>query len=93
MKFLQDGYVENIWSWALLDGRRGVARANVTLTPAAGTKLGAVSLEATGDLLANALRAIKTPSTVAADALYALRPLARACILLDYLQVLNLTVA
>ncbi|CAH2243434.1 jg9350 [Pararge aegeria aegeria] len=83
---VKNGYEEKIWSWALLDGRRGVARTNVTLTPAAGTKIGAVSLEATGDLLANALRAIKSPSTVAADAYYALRPLARACILLDYLQ-------
>ncbi|XP_045774990.1 C3 and PZP-like alpha-2-macroglobulin domain-containing protein 8 [Maniola jurtina] len=83
---VKDGYIEDIWSWALLDGRRGVARANVTLAPAAGTKLGSVSLEATGDLLANALRALKSPVTVAADATYALRPLARACILLDYLQ-------
>ncbi|CAH2104661.1 unnamed protein product [Euphydryas editha] len=83
---VKDGYVEDIWSWALLDGRRGVARANVTLLPAAGTKLGTVSLEATGDLLANALRAMKSPSVVAADANYALRPMARACILLDYLQ-------
>ncbi|XP_023935608.2 thioester-containing protein 1 allele S3 isoform X2 [Bicyclus anynana] len=86
---VKDGYTEKIWSWALLDARRGVARTNVTLTPAAGTKLGAVSLEATGDLLANALRAMKSPSTVAADATYALRPLARACILLDYLQATN----
>ncbi|XP_026487589.2 thioester-containing protein 1 allele S3-like [Vanessa tameamea] len=83
---VKDGYVEDIWSWALLDGRRGVARVNVSLSPAAGTKLGAVSLEATGDLLANALRAMKAPPGVAADANYALRPMARACILLDYLQ-------
>ncbi|CAG9566895.1 unnamed protein product [Danaus chrysippus] len=83
---VQDGYVEDVWSWAILDGRRGVARANVTLEPAAGTKLGAVSLEATGDLLANAFRAIKSPPISAADPNYALRPLARACVLLDYLQ-------
>ncbi|CAK1549918.1 unnamed protein product [Leptosia nina] len=84
---VKDGYDEEVWSWSLLDARRGVARANVTLSPAPGTKVAAVSLEAAGDLLANSFRALKAPTTVAADATYALRPLARACILLDYLQV------
>ncbi|VVD02140.1 unnamed protein product [Leptidea sinapis] len=84
---VQDGFEEEVWSWALLDARRGIARANVTLSPAAGTRVAAVSLEAAGDLLANSFRAMKAPPTVAADASYALRPLARACILLDYLQV------
>lgn len=73
----------------LLDGRRGVARGNVTLMPAAGTRLGAVSLEATGDIMANALRALKAPPVVAADPTYAMRPMARACVILDYLQVFS----
>ncbi|CAH4004421.1 unnamed protein product [Pieris brassicae] len=84
---VKDGYDEEVWSWSLLDARRGVARSNTTLSPAPGTKVNGVSLEASGDLLANSFRALKAPATVAADATYALRPLARACILLDYLQV------
>ncbi|CAH0725826.1 unnamed protein product, partial [Brenthis ino] len=83
---VKDGYEEDIWSWVLLDGRRGVARGNVTLAPAAGTRLGTVSLEATGDIMANALRALKAPPVVAADPTYAMRPMARACVVLDYLQ-------
>ncbi|XP_038206788.1 C3 and PZP-like alpha-2-macroglobulin domain-containing protein 8 isoform X2 [Zerene cesonia] len=84
---VKDGYEEEVWSWSLLDARRGVARANVSLSPALGTRVAAVSLEAAGDLIANSFRALKSPAIVAADAAYALRPLARACILLDYLQV------
>ncbi|XP_041986950.1 CD109 antigen-like [Aricia agestis] len=89
--YVKDGYEEDIWSWSLLDGRRGVARANVTLTPAPGTKLGAVSLEATGDLLAGSLRATREPLNLAVDPAYALRPMARACVLLDYLQATEQT--
>ncbi|CAG4944809.1 unnamed protein product [Colias eurytheme] len=83
---VKDGYQEEVWSWSLLDARRGIARANISLSPALGTRVAAVSLEAAGDLMANSFRALKVPATVAADAAYALRPLARACILLDYLQ-------
>lgn len=83
----QDGYEEELWSWSLLDARRSVARANVTLNPPAGIKPGPISLVATGDLVASALQAARLPPTAAGDPTHAVRPLALACVLLDYLQV------
>uniref|UniRef100_A0A2A4K0R1 TEP1-F n=1 Tax=Heliothis virescens TaxID=7102 RepID=A0A2A4K0R1_HELVI len=83
---VKDGYEEDLFSWSLLDARRGVARANVTLDVPAGIKAGATSLQATGDLLSGALQAVREPPGPAADPVHAVRPLALACVLLDYLQ-------
>ncbi|XP_075992321.1 thioester-containing protein 1 allele R1-like [Anticarsia gemmatalis] len=83
---VKDGYEEDVWAWSLLDARRTVARANVTLDVRPGVKTGAISLRATGDLLAAALQATKSPPAPSADPTYALRPLALSCVLLDYLQ-------
>ncbi|KAJ8726365.1 hypothetical protein PYW07_001063 [Mythimna separata] len=83
---VKDGYEEDLFSWSLLDARRGVARANVTLDVPAGIKAGPTSLQATGDLLAGALQAAREPPAPAADPVHAVRPLALACVLLDYLQ-------
>lgn len=83
----QEGYEEDLWTWNLLDARRGVARANVTLSPPAGIKPGPISLVATGDLVAIALQAARLPPAAAGDPTHAARPLAAACVLLDYLQV------
>lgn len=87
MLHFQDGYEENLWSWSLLDARRVVARANVTLSPPAGIKPGPISLLVTGDLVASALQSTRLPPTAAGDPTHAVRPLAQACVLLDYLQV------
>lgn len=87
----QDGYEEDLFEWSLLDARRGVARANVTLVVPAGVRAGAGSLRAAGDLLAGALRAARDPPAPAADPAQAVRPLALACVLLDYLQVCTST--
>ncbi|XP_013181291.1 PREDICTED: C3 and PZP-like alpha-2-macroglobulin domain-containing protein 8 [Papilio xuthus] len=86
---VQDGYEEEVWSWTLLDGRRSAARGNVSVWAAAGTRLSGSALLAAGDLLAPALRGLRDPPPAAADPAYALRPLATACILLDYLQTTN----
>lgn len=86
--FLQDGFEEDLWAWRLLDARRSVARSNVTLEPNAGTRVGTVSLLGAGTLLAGALYT-RNPGGIAADPPHALRPLALATILLDYLQVFN----
>ncbi|XP_049691725.2 thioester-containing protein 1 allele R1 [Helicoverpa armigera] len=83
---VKDGYEEDLFAWSLLDARRGVARANVTLDVPAGIKAGATSLQATGDLLSGALQAVREPPGPAADPVHAVRPLALACVLLDYLQ-------
>ncbi|KAJ0181857.1 hypothetical protein K1T71_002579 [Dendrolimus kikuchii] len=83
---VKDGYEEELWSWDLLDARKGVARANVTLDVAPGIRVGAISLVAAGDLLAGALKASRAPPAPAADPPHAIRPLALACVLLDYLQ-------
>ncbi|KAH9632718.1 hypothetical protein HF086_013090 [Spodoptera exigua] len=83
---VEDGYEEDLFSWSLLDARRGVARANVTLEVPPGIKAGPTSLQATGDLLSGALQAVREPPAPAADPTYAVRPLALACVLLDYLQ-------
>ncbi|CAB3250011.1 unnamed protein product [Arctia plantaginis] len=83
---VKDGYEEDLWAWSLLDARKTVARANVTLNVRPGVKAGAISLRATGDLLASALQATKAPIAPSADAIHALRPLALACVLLDHLQ-------
>lgn len=83
----QDGYEEELWSWDLLDARKGVARANVTLDIAPGIRAGPISLVAAGDLLAGALKATRAPPAPAGDPPHAIRPLALACVLLDYLQV------
>ncbi|KPJ15105.1 CD109 antigen [Papilio machaon] len=86
---VQDGYEEEMWSWTLLDGRRGVARGNVSVWAAAGTRLSGSALLAAGDMLAPALRELRAVPPAAADPAHALRPLATACILLDYLQTTN----
>ncbi|XP_063529848.1 thioester-containing protein 1 allele R1-like [Cydia strobilella] len=86
---VKDGYEEEISSWGLIDGRRGVARANVTLEPPPGTRAGPVSLLAAGNLLAAALARARTAPAPAADPVYALRPMAVACVLLDYLQAID----
>lgn len=83
----QDGYEEELWSWALVDGRRGVARVNVSLDVHPGTRLGSVALKAAGDIMAPALHASRAPPAAAADPAHALRPMAVATVLLDYLQV------
>lgn len=83
----QDGYEEDLFTWNLLDARRSVARANVTLTPPAGIKPGPISLLATGDLLSSAMYAARLPPAAAGDPPHAVRPLAAGCVLLDYLQV------
>ncbi|XP_053625843.1 thioester-containing protein 1 allele S3-like [Plodia interpunctella] len=88
---VKDGYEETVWSWELLDARRGIARANATLEPKAGTKLGPALLQAGGDILAAVLndpseRELGFDPMPAASPPHALRPLAKACILLDYLQ-------
>ncbi|XP_022820433.1 CD109 antigen-like [Spodoptera litura] len=83
---VKDGYEEDLFSWSLLDARRGVARANVTLEVPPGIKAGPTSLLVTGDLLSGALQAVREPPAPAADPTYAVRPLALACVLLDYLQ-------
>lgn len=83
---VKDGYEEDLFSWSLLDARRGVARANVTLEVPPGVKAGPTSLQATGDLLSGALQAVREPPAPAADPTHAVRPLALACVLLDYLQ-------
>lgn len=59
----------------------------MTLNVRPGVKVGAISLRATGDLLAAAMQATKAPPAPSADPTHALRPLALACVLLDYLQV------
>lgn len=59
----------------------------MTLEPVAGTKLGPVNLLATGDLLSSALQALWQTPPAAGDPPHAVRPLAVACVLLDYLQV------
>lgn len=64
-----------------------MARANVTLEVPPGVKAGPTSLQATGDLLSGALQAVREPPAPAADPTHAVRPLALACVLLDYLQV------
>lgn len=86
---VKDGYEEDLWAWSLLDARQTVARANVTLDVRPGVKAGSISLRATGDLLASALQATKAPPAPSADPTHALRPLALACVLLDYLQATN----
>jgi hypothetical protein len=86
----QDGYEEDVWVWNLLNAKNGVARANMTLEPIAGTRLGPVYLQETGELLASALQAIKNPPDAAGDPPHAVRPLAVACVLLEYLQVPNI---
>lgn len=63
-----------------------MARSNITLEPTAGTRVGPVSLLGAGTLLAGALHT-RNPGGVAADPPHALRPLALATVLLDYLQV------
>lgn len=63
-----------------------MARSNVTLEATAGTRVGPVSLLGAGTLLAGALHT-RNPGGVAADPPHALRPLALATVLLDYLQV------
>ncbi|XP_013188878.2 C3 and PZP-like alpha-2-macroglobulin domain-containing protein 8 [Amyelois transitella] len=88
---VKDGYEETVWSWELLDARRGIARANATLQPKAGTKLGPALLQAGGDIVAAVLndpneRELGFDPMPAASPPHALRPLAKACILLDYLQ-------
>lgn len=83
---VKDGYEMELWSWELLDARRGVARANVSLQVAAGARVGPVSLVAAGDLLAGALKAARAPPAPAADPPHAARPLALACVLMDYLH-------
>lgn len=60
---------------------------NVSLDPTPGTRVGAASLRAAGDILAPALHAARAPPAPAADPAHALRPLAIATVLLDYLQV------
>ncbi|XP_072936646.1 thioester-containing protein 1 allele S3-like isoform X2 [Epargyreus clarus] len=84
---VKEGYDEEVWSWALLDARSGAARGAAGVRAAPGTRLGGAALRAAGDALAPAVLALPTPPAPAADAAYALRPLARACVLLDYLQV------
>lgn len=84
---MQDGFEEELSSWELVDARRGVGRANVSLGVAPGTRAGAAALLAAGALLAPALRAARAAPAAAADPVRALRPLAVACVLLDYLQV------
>ncbi|CAH0404826.1 unnamed protein product [Chilo suppressalis] len=84
-----DGYEEEVWTWSILNARNGVARANMTLDPVAGTRLGPVYLQGTEDLLASALHALKTPPAPSADPVHAVRPLAVACVLLEYLQNMN----
>ncbi|CAH0748966.1 unnamed protein product [Diatraea saccharalis] len=84
-----DGYEEDVWMWSLLDARNGVARTNMTLEGVAGTRLGNVYLQATGDLLANAIHAIHVPPAPAADPPHAVKPMAVACVLLQYLQNMN----
>ncbi|KAL4708067.1 hypothetical protein ACJJTC_009846 [Scirpophaga incertulas] len=84
-----DGYEEEVWEWNLLNARVGVARANMTLEPLAGTRLGSVYLQGTGELLASALQAIKNPPAPSGDPPHAVRPLAVACVLLEYLQNTN----
>lgn len=77
-----------MWSWQLLDARRGVARGNLSLEAAAGTRLDGALLLAAPDAAAGALlprRGALVPP--AASPPQALRPLALACIMLDYLQV------
>lgn len=83
---VKDGYEEELWSWSLLDARRGIARANVSLWPAAGTKVGTVSLRGAGDLMAPALYAAMKMDPPSGDPAHALRPLAVACVLLQYLE-------
>ncbi|XP_049864919.1 CD109 antigen-like isoform X2 [Pectinophora gossypiella] len=83
---VKDGYEEELWTWGLLDARRGVSRSNITLEPTAGTRLGTVSLVAAGSLLAGALQAVRNPPAAAADPIHALRPLAVSTVLLDYLE-------
>lgn len=83
----QEGYEEEVWSWAVLDARRGAARGNVSVAAAAGTRLAGSALLAAGDLLAPALPALRAAPLPAADPAHALRPLATACLILDYLQV------
>ncbi|CAH0603133.1 unnamed protein product [Chrysodeixis includens] len=83
---VKDGYEEELFTWGLLDARRGVARANLTLEVPAGQRAGQTWLQAGGDLLAGALQAAKQPPAPATDAAQAARPLALACVLLDYLQ-------
>ncbi|XP_028159271.1 CD109 antigen-like [Ostrinia furnacalis] len=84
-----DGYQEDVWVWNLLNARSGVARANMTLEPIAGTRLGPARLMATGDLLSSALQALWQSPPAAGDPPHAVRPLAVACVLLDYLQTTN----
>ncbi|KAJ2953639.1 hypothetical protein O0L34_g1251 [Tuta absoluta] len=83
---VKDGYEDELWTWGLLDARRSVSRSNITLEPTAGTRLGSVSLLASGSLLAGALQASRNPPAAAADPIYALRPLAISTVLLDFLQ-------
>ncbi|XP_026329682.1 CD109 antigen-like isoform X2 [Hyposmocoma kahamanoa] len=83
---VKDGFEEDLWAWGLLDARRSVARSNITLEPTAGTRVGPVSLLGAGTLLAGALHT-RNPGGVAADPPHALRPLALATVLLDYLQL------
>ncbi|KAG6455793.1 hypothetical protein O3G_MSEX009390, partial [Manduca sexta] len=54
---VKDGYEEDLYAWGLLDARRGVSRANVSLSVRGGVRAGAVSLCAAGELVAGALRA------------------------------------
>ncbi|XP_004927018.1 C3 and PZP-like alpha-2-macroglobulin domain-containing protein 8 [Bombyx mori] len=83
---VKDGYEEEVWKWSLIDARRGVGRANISLEAAAGVRVSSVSLQTAGDMLASALHAARTPPSPAADPPQAARPLALACVLLDYLQ-------
>ncbi|KAL0849223.1 hypothetical protein ABMA28_013556 [Loxostege sticticalis] len=84
-----DGFQEDVWVWNLLNARSGVARANMTLEPVAGTRLGPARLLATGDLLSPALQALSQSPPAAGDPPHAVRPLAVACVLMDYLQTTN----
>ncbi|CAG5022083.1 unnamed protein product [Parnassius apollo] len=86
---VQDGYEEESWSWMVLDARQGAARGNVSAWAAAGTRARGAVLLATGDALAPALQAARRLAAPAPDAAHALRPLAAACLLLDYLQATN----
>ncbi|XP_052755570.1 thioester-containing protein 1 allele R1-like isoform X2 [Galleria mellonella] len=85
---VKDGYEEDLWSWSVLDARNGVARERVTLQAPAGTRPGGALLSAAGELVAAALAAAlsTTGPAPAADPPHAIRPLALACVLIDYLQ-------
>ncbi|GBP44985.1 CD109 antigen [Eumeta japonica] len=90
---VKEGYEEDLWTWMLLDARRGIARGNVSLTPRAGTRVQAVSFHVAGDPLVPALQAARRAPAPSADPAHALRPLAVASVLLDYLDVMEYEVS